>query len=57
MSGQDDRLYYFQNELSYLRKSGAEFSRRYPKIAGQLALAPEECTDPQIERLIESFAF
>ncbi len=57
MTGNDDLLYYFQQELSYLRKSGADFARRYPKIAGQLALAPEECTDPQIERLIESFAF
>lgn len=57
MSGNDELLYYFQNELSYLRKSGAEYATRYPKVAGQLALAPEECTDPHIERLIESFAF
>ncbi len=57
MNSQDELLHHYQQELSYLRKSGAEFARQYPKIAGKLALGPEECTDPQIERLLESFAF
>ncbi len=57
MNSQDELLHYYQQELSYLRKSGAGFARQYPKIAGNLALGPEECTDPHIERLLESFAF
>ena len=48
---------YYQSELAYLRKSGMEFAHMYPKIAGKLDLSESESSDPQVERLIESFAF
>jgi type VI secretion system protein ImpG len=48
---------YFERELSYLRKKGLEYAKRYPKIAGRLELSVDENPDPHIERLIESFAF
>ena len=53
----DDLLYYYQSELSYLRKEGSNFGKKYPKIAGHLELGIDESPDPHIERLIESFAF
>ncbi|MGE4297227.1 MAG: type VI secretion system baseplate subunit TssF [Desulfovibrionaceae bacterium] len=58
MSGLNDELLrYYQRELSYLRTMGGAFSRRYPKIAHRLEMGVDECVDPLIERLIESFAF
>jgi len=57
MKSHNELLPYYQRELSYLRKSGTAFAEQYPKIAGRLALAPDECADPQVERLLESFAF
>lgn len=57
MSSHDDLIRYYQNELTYLRQMGQSFSRRYPKLAGRLELAPDSCTDPHVERLIESFAY
>ena len=48
---------YYQYELSYLRSAGSDFARKYPKIARRLDLSHNESSDPQIERLIESFAF
>jgi type VI secretion system protein ImpG len=54
----DDRvLGYYERELTYLREMGAEFARKYPKIAGRLLLEPDKCEDPHTERLIEAFAF
>jgi type VI secretion system protein ImpG len=58
MADFDSRLIeLFRGEIEYLRKSGAEFGARYPKIAGRLELSGQESSDPQIERLLESFAF
>jgi type VI secretion system protein ImpG len=53
----DELLEYFERELSFLRRSGAEFSKRYPKIASRLLLEPNKCDDPHVERLLEGFAF
>ncbi len=53
----DDLLYYYQRELSFLRRTGAEFARRYPKVAGRLMLEPTKCEDPHVERLLEGFSF
>jgi type VI secretion system protein ImpG len=50
-------LNYYAQELAYLRQAGAAFADRYPKIAARLQLGEEECPDPHVERLIESFAF
>jgi type VI secretion system protein ImpG len=53
----DDLLHYYERELTFLRQSGAEFARRYPKVAGRLQLEPTKCDDPHVERLLEGFAF
>lgn len=58
MAKVDDSLVrYYQEELNYLRLSGKEFSKQYPKIARRLELADGESPDPHVERLLESFAF
>jgi type VI secretion system protein ImpG len=44
-------------ELSYLRRMGMQFARSFPKIAARLELGAEECADPHVERLLESFSF
>ena len=48
---------YYQYELSYLRTAGSDFAARFPKIARRLDISSHESSDPQIERMIESFAF
>jgi type VI secretion system protein ImpG len=53
----DDLFYYYEQELSYLRRMGAEFARKYPTVAGRLQLEPNKCEDPHVERLLEGFAF
>ncbi|SAL24380.1 type VI secretion protein [Caballeronia udeis] len=53
----DDILQYYKRELSYLRTQGADFARRYPKVAARLALHGTESLDPHTERLIEATAF
>jgi type VI secretion system protein ImpG len=50
-------LPYYETELSSLRQLGAEFGRKYPKIASRLVLEPNKCDDPHVERLLEAFAF
>lgn len=45
---------YFQDELSYLRDLGKEFSNANPQLAPFLA---ERGSDPDVERLLEGFAF
>ena len=52
-----EQLAYYERELQYLRKSGQEFAKQHPKVASSLGLTPTSSSDPQIERLIESFAF
>jgi type VI secretion system protein ImpG len=50
-------LGYYNRELQYLRETGAEFAREFPKIAGRLGLKEFSCADPYVERLLEGFAF
>ena len=50
-------LTYYNRELQYIREAGQEFAKEFPKIAGRLGLETLECTDPYVERLLESFAF
>ena len=45
---------YYQDELLFLRELGREFSRANPDAAPFLA---EAGTDPDVERLLEGFAF
>lgn len=50
-------LSYYERELTFIRELGAEFAKKYPKIAGRLLLEPDKCEDPHTERLIEGFSF
>lgn len=50
-------LSFYNQELKFIRESGAEFSKEYPKIAGRLGLDGFDCSDPYVERLLEGFAF
>src|SRR5688572_3167483 len=53
----DELLPYYNRELSYIRRLGAEFADTHPKIAGRLRLGRETTDDPHVARLIEAFAF
>src|SRR5690606_1081941 len=48
---------YYNRELQFVREMGAEFAQAYPRIAARLGMDGLECTDPYVERLLESFAF
>ncbi|NTS75651.1 type VI secretion system baseplate subunit TssF [Catenovulum sp. SM1970] len=50
-------LEFYNQELKFIRESGAEFAQEYPKIAGRLGLEGFDCSDPYVERLLEGFAF
>jgi type VI secretion system protein ImpG len=45
---------YYQDELSYLREMGREFAQSHPDAAPYLS---EAGADPDVERLLEGFAF
>jgi type VI secretion system protein ImpG len=53
---EDRLLNYYERELTFIREMGAEFAKKYPKIAGRLLLEGDKCEDPHTERLIEAFA-
>lgn len=53
----DELLGYYERELIFLRRMGADFARKYPKVAGRLLLDEEKIEDPHVERLVEAFAF
>lgn len=52
----DELLPYYERELAFFRKLGAEFARKYDKIARRLLLEPDRCQDPHVERLLQGFA-
>lgn len=56
-SDREELLQFYRDELSYLRQMGREFKAQYKKLAGRLELSDNECADPHVERLIQSFAF
>ena len=53
----DELLPYYNRELAFIRRQGAEFAETHPKIAGRLRLGPDTAGDPHIERLIAAFAY
>ncbi len=53
----DELLPYYNRELAFIRRLGAEFARSHPRIAGRLQLTPDAAQDPHVERLIEAFAY
>lgn len=52
----DELLAYYEGELRFLRESGAEFARRYPKVAARLQFDQHGTYDPHVERLLEGCA-
>src|SRR3954469_19689747 len=52
----DELLGYYERELIFLRRMGAEFARKYPKIAARLLIDDEKIADPHVERMVEAFA-
>jgi type VI secretion system protein ImpG len=53
----DELLPYYNRELAYIRTSGGEFAKKYPKIAGRLRLTQSGSQDPHVERVLEGFAY
>jgi type VI secretion system protein ImpG len=53
----DELLSYYNRELAYLRKLGAEFAEMHPKIAGRLRITGDAVEDPHVSRLLEGVAF
>src|SRR5690606_328592 len=45
---------FYQSELTYLHEMGREFAAAHPSSAGLLS---ERSEDPDVERLLEGFAF
>jgi len=45
---------YYRDELSYLRDMGALFAKANPRLSAHLG---KEASDPDVERLLEGFAF
>jgi type VI secretion system protein ImpG len=57
VEGEAELLALYLGELAYLRTAGTAFALKYPKVAERLEFADSGSTDPQVERLIEAFAF
>lgn len=53
----EDFLGYYNRELAYLRNLGEDFARKHPAVASRLRLERDQCDDPHVERILESFAF
>jgi type VI secretion system protein ImpG len=53
-----DRLKdFYQQEISSLREEASEFANDYPEQAGMLGIHRGRSSDPQIELLMQSFAY
>jgi type VI secretion system protein ImpG len=52
----DRLLPYYNQELQFLRRLGAEFAKDHPKIAARLRLGDDLSEDPHVSRIIEAFA-
>ena len=46
--------HYFRDELAWLRLQGRQFAQAHPELTRFLS---EQTTDPDVERLLEGFAF
>lgn len=52
----DDLLPNYEQELNLLRRAAATFAARHPKIAARLGISGDNCDDPHVERMLQSFA-
>jgi type VI secretion system protein ImpG len=50
-------LSYYQREMTYLEGSGELFGRAYPHDAQGLNFSHKGSSDPNVKRLLQSFAF
>jgi len=53
----DELLPYYNRELEFLRKIGADYAEAHPKIAERLKISADGYQDPHVERMVEAFAF
>jgi type VI secretion system protein ImpG len=53
----DELLSYYEKELAFIRRSGADFSESHPKIAGRLRVNADTVEDPHVSRLLEGVAY
>ncbi|MBI4586182.1 MAG: type VI secretion system baseplate subunit TssF [Planctomycetes bacterium] len=53
----DELLPYYNKELAFIRKLGAEFAENHPEVAAALRIGPDACEDPHVERMIMAFAY
>ncbi len=53
----DELLPYYQRELAFIRRMGAEFAATHPEVASGLRLGPDSCEDPHVERMILAFSY
>src|SRR3989338_4676061 len=50
-------LNYYNKELAFVRRLGAEFAKQHPKVAGNLRMSADTIEDPHVSRLIQAVAF
>lgn len=52
----NDLLFWYQKELSWLKSQGETYAVQHPKIARRLGMLEGGTEDPHVQRIIESFA-
>jgi type VI secretion system protein ImpG len=53
----DELLSYYNQELVYLMRLGAEFAEQHPAAAGRLRMSADTVEDPHVSRLLQGVAF
>jgi type VI secretion system protein ImpG len=53
----DELLTYYNQELVYLTRLGAEFAEQHPAAAGRLRMSADTVEDPHVSRLLQGVAF
>lgn len=53
----EDLLSYYNQELIYLTRLGAEFAARHPAAAAHLRMSADAVEDPHVSRLLQGVAF
>jgi type VI secretion system protein ImpG len=53
----DELLPYYNQELVYLTRLGAEFAELHPAAAGRLRMSADTVEDPHVSRLLQGVAF
>lgn len=54
---QESFLVHYNRELLHIRRAAAVFAAEHPRIAARLRISEDMVEDPQVGRLIESFAY